>query len=151
MTKSIRNIKKKTRQNKQTRKRNPMVLFEKEIIVKFLHMLNTVKLFHWRTYSYATHEATDSLYTSLNGHVDKFVEILLGKTQQRANITDKCTPLHDCKNKTEFIKEIKGYKNYLVALDDHKGLSTMANTDLFNIRDEILGDLNQLLYLMTFK
>jgi hypothetical protein len=26
----------------------------------------------------------------------------------------------------------------------------MTNTDLLNIRDEILGDLNQFLYLLTF-
>jgi len=27
----------------------------------------------------------------------------------------------------------------------------MTNTDLLNIRDEILGDMNQFLYLLTFK
>jgi hypothetical protein len=27
----------------------------------------------------------------------------------------------------------------------------MSNSDLYNIRDEILGDLNQTLYLLTFR
>jgi hypothetical protein len=27
----------------------------------------------------------------------------------------------------------------------------MTNTDLLNIRDEILGDMNQFLYLLSFK
>jgi hypothetical protein len=27
----------------------------------------------------------------------------------------------------------------------------MANTDLFNIRDDILGQMNQLLYLLSFE
>jgi hypothetical protein len=30
-------------------------------------------------------------------------------------------------------------------------LRTMSNSDLFNIRDEILSDLNKFLYLLTFK
>jgi hypothetical protein len=42
-------------------------------------------------------------------------------------------------------------KNYLVGLDNNKALSTMSNSDLFNIRDEILADLNKFLYLLTFK
>ena len=56
-----------------------LISFEKEIVVKFLQMLNTIKLFHWRTYSYPAHKATDDLYESLNSHIDRFIEILLGK------------------------------------------------------------------------
>jgi hypothetical protein len=29
------------------------------IVPTFLHMLNTVKLYHWKTLSFATHKATD--------------------------------------------------------------------------------------------
>ncbi len=32
-----------------------------------------------------------------------------------------------------------------------EGLDPKKDTDLFNIRDEMLGDLNQLLYLFTLK
>lgn len=46
-------------------------------------------------------------------------------------------------------EEIQSYKTYLVNLNHNKALSTMLNSDLFNIRDEILGDLNQFLYLYT--
>jgi hypothetical protein len=47
--------------------------------------------------------------------------------------------------------KIMSLKNYFVGLDNNKALSTMSNSDLFNIRDEILADLNQFLYLLTFK
>ena len=47
-------------------------------------------------------------------------------------------------------REIYKYKNYLVSLNDNKAMKQMSNTDLFNIRDNILGDLNQFLYLLTF-
>ena len=43
-------------------------------------MLLMVKLFHWKTHSYATHKATDELYSKLNDDIDKFIEVLLGKT-----------------------------------------------------------------------
>ena len=51
--------------------------FQKEITVIFFEMLLMVKLFHWKTHSYATHKATDELYSKLNEDIDKFIEILL--------------------------------------------------------------------------
>ncbi len=125
--------------------------FESEITHKFLEMLNTIKLFHWKTYSYATHKATDDLYAKLGDNIDKFIEVLLGKAQNRIQFKPKNIYLKDITNPQEFKREIESYKSYLVGLDNHKGLKTMTNTDLFNIRDEILGDLNQFLYLFTFK
>ena len=49
------------------------------ITKNLLELLNMVKLYHWKTYSYAEHEATDALYAKLSKHVDEFVEVLLGK------------------------------------------------------------------------
>ena len=43
------------------------------IVPTFLHMLNTVKLYHWKTTSFSTHKATDELYGSLNDKLDEFV------------------------------------------------------------------------------
>jgi hypothetical protein len=43
------------------------------------------------------------------------------------------------------------FKGYLVGLNDNSTMKRMSNTDLYSIRDTILGDLNQLLYLLTFK
>ena len=61
------------------------------------------------------------------------------------------TKLFSLKAKLFFKSEIISYKTYLVNLDNHKALKTMSNSDLFSIRDEILGDLNLFLYLSTFK
>ena len=133
------------------KKRGSLISFEKEITSKFLQMLMSIKLFHWKTHSFATHEATDHLYEHLNEHVDKFVEVLLGKTQHRVMLNTKCLPLHECNDANSFKLLIERYKGYLVNLDHHPGLATMSNTDLYNIRDEILGDMNKLLYLMSFK
>jgi len=126
--------------------------FQKEITVIFLEMLLMIKLFHWKTTSYATHKATDELYTKLNANIDNFVEVLLGKTSLRTDLmNNKHIRLVDLSSVESLKREIEAFKGYLVSLNDNKAMKRMSNTDLYNIRDEILGDLNQFLYLLTFK
>ena len=125
---------------------------EQKIVTMFLRMLNTVKLYHWKTSSYAQHKATDELYTNLNVNIDTFVEIMLGKTGGRVNLTgQKTLPLLDYTNVTDFTKEINMYKHFLNNMNNNSGLDITNNSDLFNVRDEILGNLNQFTYLLTFK
>jgi DNA-binding ferritin-like protein len=126
--------------------------FQREIASVFLEMLLMVKLFHWKTTSYATHKATDELYTKLNANIDGFIEILLGKTGSRIDLMSKNNiRLVDLSSQESLKREIEGFKSYLVGLNDNKAMKKMSNTDLFNIRDTILGDMNQFLYLLTFK
>ena len=126
--------------------------FGKEVTVKFLEMLLMVKLFHWKTYSYATHKATDELYSKLNDDIDKFIEVFLGKTGSRIDLMGhKSISLIDLSSPEHLKSKIESFKSYLVGLTNNKGLGSMTNTDLLNIRDEILGDMNQFLYLLTFK
>ena len=79
------------KRNKRSRSMRRKTSFEKEITVTFLEMLLMVKLFHWKTHSFATHKATDELYDSLNEHVDKFIEVLLGKTGNRIDLMNHKT------------------------------------------------------------
>jgi len=126
--------------------------FQKEITVKFLELLMMIKLFHWKTSSYATHKATDELYSKLNEDIDKFIEVLLGKNGIRTNLLNKHSiSLVDLSTNDQMVKKINIYKSYLVGLTNNSFIRSMSNTDLLNIRDEILGDLNQFLYLLTFK
>lgn len=122
---------------------------QQKIVTMFLQMLNTIKLYHWKTTSYAQHKATDDLYTSVNASVDLFVETMLGKTGGRVNLTGvKQLPLLDYTNVSDFKKEVETYKKFLTGMSDS---IWKDNTDLMNIRDEILGFLNQFTYLLTFK
>jgi DNA-binding ferritin-like protein len=126
--------------------------FDKEITVKFLEMLMMVKLYHWKTHSYATHKATDELYDSMNSNIDKFVEVLLGKTGSRIDLTNRKTiSLIDLGSSDKLKERIDSFKKYLVNLNQNKTIASMSNTDLLNIRDELLANLNQFLYLLTFK
>ncbi len=119
----------------------------------FLNMLNTVKLYHWKTTNYATHKATDDLYASLNDKLDNFVEVLLGKNDMggRAKYLSSMPmqKLTIYSNNTDFSKQIDQYKTFLINLSDNALLSEKRNTDLLAIRDEILADLNKFLYLLT--
>jgi len=119
------------------------------VILQFLSMLNTIKLYHWKTTSYSQHKSTDQLYSELNENIDKFVEVLLGITQTRANLTNtKSIPLFDYSSLTPFSKKIN---DYIIYLQNMNSIPLFQNTDLLNIRDEILGNLNQFKYLLTFQ
>jgi hypothetical protein len=138
-----------TRKNRST---GSLSAFQKEITVVFLEMILMVKLFHWKTTSYATHKATDELYTKLNSNIDEFIEVLLGKSGIRTDLmSNKTIRLVDLSSTESLKREIEAFKSYLVSLNDNATMKKMANTDLFNIRDTILGDMNQFLYLLTFK
>lgn len=122
------------------------------IVTMFLQMLNTVKLYHWKTSSYAQHKATDELYSNLNQNIDSFVEIMLGKTGTRVDLTHtKSLPLMDYTNLKCFKQEVEKYKQYLVNMNKDGVINITNNSDLLNVRDEILGNLNQFTYLLTFK
>ncbi len=123
---------------------------EQNIVCMFLQMLNTVKLYHWKTSSHSQHKATDELYANLNTNIDSFVEIMLGKTGGRVDLTgQKTIPLLDYTNVSDFTKEIEKYKIFL--LNMNMNVISEDNPDLMNVRDEILGNLNQFTYLLTFK
>jgi len=126
--------------------------FIKVIAINFLTLLNIVKLYHWKTMSFAGHKASDELYSSLSTNIDKFIEILLGKTGERIDLMGTNTlKLKNLSEIADMKREVNAAKQFLVSLDKSSDMKIMYNSDLFNVRDEILGDLNQFLYLLTLK
>ena len=126
------------------------IKFKEELVNLLLKLLIIVKIYHWKTKSYAEHKATDELYSSLNEHIDKFVEVLLGKNGIRLDMKGKNIDIEDPSTKKEIKKIIYEYR-ILLENKLEKYIPLEGNTDLYNIRDEILGDLNQFLYLITFQ
>lgn len=125
--------------------------FMRKFITMMLESLMMIKLYHWKTHSFAGHKATDDLYETLNGHMDNFVEVLMGKMAgTRANfLNTKSVRLVDLSNKKQLVDRVNAIKKYLSSMET---LVPMMNaTDLLNIRDEILGDLNKFLYLLTLE
>jgi hypothetical protein len=142
-------LRKRQQHGGKTRRARRNKYSHEEIVLMFLQMLNTIKLYHWKTMSYSTHKATDELYASLGTNIDLFVETMLGKKGDRVHLTNvKHLPLMDYTNITDFKKEIEKYKKYMIDMDI---VNLNSNSDLLNVRDTILGDLNKFTYLITFK
>lgn len=114
----------------------------------FLEMLNMVKLYHWKTRSYAQHKATDKLYENLNENIDTMVEVLLGKDESRIKMTDKKMDLIDCSDTHDFKGRIYKYREFLLDMNDR--FDSTRDSEVLSIRDDILVNIDQFLYLMTF-
>lgn len=148
---------KKTHKKNKTVKNVAAIKPDISLIVKtLLEMLSTVKLYHWNTLSYAQHKATDKLYEELNDTIDTFVEILLGKSEQRIGKMVSVCRHYDFKKESNdkepdallFKRKIFEYRSFLLELN--RVFSDKKDSDLLNIRDEMVGQLNQFLYLLSF-
>lgn len=106
------------------------------------------RILHWQTKGYARHQAFGGIYSTLDDLIDTFTETAMGKygrfslsenekTIKLQNISDLELSL--------FIKTIKGK---LVGMSSDL---TDKDSDLLNIRDEMLGEINKLSYLLTLE
>ena len=112
----------------------------------FFTMRDQIKLYHWQTVSYARHKDTDEVIERLDKNIDRFVEVYIGKygRPKMRTLTYKLEQLTDKKASAYVHECIKVLQGVLV-----KGLTAEKDSDLFTIRDEMLADLNQLVYLFT--
>jgi DNA-binding ferritin-like protein len=129
--------------------KNPCSEKQKRIFIDtFLEMVNLVKLYHWKTKEYSVHKATDELKERLEYNVDRFVEILIGKCGSRLTGIQHRVRLIDIRNTDSLRHKIFEYRGFLV--DFNNILDKNVDSELFSVRDDILGDINQFLYLLTF-
>ena len=129
------------RSNKRSVKRHSSNYSVNGIVATMTEMLHSIKLHHWHTHDYSVHKATDNLHEALSEQVDSFVEKLLGSKQTRSNLTD--LRMRSCNSLPELKRRVEHYKRYL------QGMPASLGTDLLNIRDELLGSLNQFSYMLT--
>ena len=115
----------------------------------FFAMRDQIKLYHWQTGVFARHKATDDVIGALDESIDKYVEVYMGK-YGRPRIGAKTSTIH-VKNmgEKEAVAFVKKCIRTLVEVVP-KGLRP-EDTDLVNIRDEMLAELNHLLYLFTLQ
>ena len=115
----------------------------------FFSLREQLKLYHWQTEVFARHQATDLILKELDELIDLFVEVYMGK-YGRPNMT-RSTNTVSLRNMNEksAVKFVKEGLEYLQGslTKSLKG----SDTDLANIRDEMMGNLHKLLYLFTLK
>ena len=117
-----------------------------DFVLMFIQLQQQFRMLHWGTKHYARHKAYGRIYDNLEDLIDNFVETYMGKygtvkvggqgsiVLKDIDQIDIPTFLNDA---TQFLL---GFTNTL---------DSIADTDLLNIRDEILGAMNRLKYLLT--
>ena len=139
------------RQNKTFRKKKNISKVSNEkkakMIETFFEILNSIKLYHWKTKSYSQHKATDELHEKLSDQTDRFVEVLMGKNSKRIHMVEQKMTLYDFNDKTSFKDKIFEFRQFLIDLDQI--FYKKKDSDLLTIRDDMLESVNQFLYLFT--
>jgi hypothetical protein len=118
-----------------------------KIVPTFYSFRQQLHIYHLQTNNYARHKAADELLDALTDFIDKFVEIYSGKYgrvnfKEDMNIT--ITNLDD-EDATEFLNTMIEY--YINKLPTY--LNSKIDSDLLNLRDEILASTNKTKYLFT--
>ena len=117
------------------------------LILCFLAFQNDIKLYHWMTLSYSRHKASDKLFTELSENVDKFVETYIGIYGRPKFTKKELATSFTVHNDTNIIQCLDKFNNYLKK--DILDFISKDDTDLLNIRDSIVSDINQTKYLFS--
>lgn len=115
------------------------------IASKLIEIQVQLKFFHWQTKSYARHQAYGMAYDGLSDLIDSFVEVFMGKYGRVPAMPMKVFNRNE-KDVMTFIDETVAF---LIALSN--ALDPDKDSDLLNIRDEMLALFNKLRYLLTLK
>jgi len=120
-----------------------------DIACMFMTLRDQIKVYHWQTITYSRHIATNDLVTKLDANIDQFVEVYIGK-YGRPKFTGKNSTIH-----LRNFHDVEAPKLLSEAIDwmttELPSKLKKSDTDLLNIRDTIVADLNQVKYLFTFK
>ncbi len=116
-----------------------------EVASKLVEIHNQLRFFHWQTTSYARHQAYGGAYEALDGLIDNFVEVLMGKY---GRVPARPMKVYN-RNEKDCMTFIDETIAYLLMLAN--ALNPATDTDLLNIRDEMVAEFNKLKYLLTLK
>jgi hypothetical protein len=114
-------------------------------ITTFLTIQAQLRILHWQTKSYAEHKALGKAYEGLDGLIDQFVEVHAGKygnTLAKNNFQFTAVNYKDANT----MALIDSYIAYLT--NELPQVCKEGDTDLLNIRDEMLSVLNRTKFLL---
>lgn len=115
------------------------------IIAQLMYLQLQIRIFHWQTQSYARHKALGKFYESLDGLLDTFVETYQG-IFGRVSFAQSL----DLKNLDE-TTNIESALDRAITLLVTETEDIQDHSDLLNIRDEMVGEMNRLKYLLTLE
>lgn len=114
------------------------------VVQPLLQFQSQLKTWHWLTKSFAQHNAFGDAYNAISDKIDDFVEVYFGRygREALAGVTLSIRALVDDATVTALLNEIK---LYLTGMDREIG----SASDLLAIRDDILGEVNHLVYRLS--
>ena len=117
-----------------------------DIVCHLLTIRNQIKLYHWQTKQFSRHTATDALTAALDTSIDAFVESYMGRYgRPKVSGSIKLHNFSESAAKTFVTKETKYLEQELPRKIGR------GDSDLLNIRDEILAELTKVSYLFTLQ
>jgi len=117
------------------------------IVPTLMEFADQIKLYHWKTKSYARHKATCKFLSLYQENLDRLVETLMGARDKR--VYDAFDLKFDNLDDKSAVEYVKNFRDFLQK--DFPRLVEKKDSDILNIRDEILADVNRMLYLFTLK
>ncbi len=118
-----------------------------QYIQDIIQLQTQIKFFHWQTKIYAKHNALGELYNTITGNIDEFAEIAMGKYGRI--VVDGLSYTFINVSDENVISVIDGGIDICTQITN--ALDAKVDTDLLNLRDELLGSLNKTKYLLTLK
>jgi hypothetical protein len=118
---------------------------------KFLEARTLIKLFHWQTRSYAKHKATCGLLEKLDPLIDSFIEVAIPQLERPrfmgATMAIPMMNFQDADGDAKFVSYLRAMIQFL--LSDVNAYIPAVALDLKTIRDQMIQEINQTLYLFT--
>lgn len=109
-----------------------------------MNFQNEIKLHHWGTPSYAEHQALGKLYEGLDPLIDQFAEMYFG-TKGKEEIKEIEDLRLNGPSRISINSVLNSFEDFLM-----QELPKETNhSSLLNIRDEMLGMVQQTKYLLT--
>jgi hypothetical protein len=121
---------------------------KEELILKLVQIQNQFRFLHWQTFGDAKHRAYGEIYDTLGDLIDTFTEAMMGKYGRPEFESEFSIMFQDIKS-MNIQNFLDGITEFLVGMTDQ--LDTRYDTDLLNLRDEMLAGINKLKYLLTLK
>lgn len=116
-----------------------------QIVISMIEMEQQLRIWHWQTKMFSRHSAYGATYSALGDLIDSFMEAYMGK-YGRIKIAAPIQ-LENLDQQAE--QKLESYVEFLLSLSE--SLDITADSDLLNIRDEMLALMNKLKYLLTLK
>jgi hypothetical protein len=120
---------------------------KEQLMVALMQMQNQFRVLHWQTKKYSRHKAYGKIYDALDDLIDSMIEVYMGKYGRVGFSGDSGSIELKNSSALDLNQFISSSINWLVGLTEQ--FDATMDTDLLNIRDEMVAEFNKLKYLLT--